>query len=309
MSRHVTFMTIDDAGHYTPAERAAIVAAYPAHEREARAKGIPVLGSGRIFPVPEELIACEPFRLPRWWPRIGALDFGWDHPSAAVELAWDTEADVVYVTKASRAAQQTPAMQALALKPWGEWLPFTWPRDGRRETLEGAGVALAKQYAAHGLNMLASHARFADGSVSVEAGLMEMLDRMQSGRLKVFSTLLAWFEEFRLYRRFYWDAVAGAELPAGVDYAVFDFAVNSGPARAANYLQAIVGVTQDGRIGPATLGAARARPAGVVIDALCDARLAFLKRLPTWPTFGRGWSERVGFVRAEALLLSAVEPA
>ncbi|CAH2404758.1 Terminase-like family protein [Mesorhizobium ventifaucium] len=201
MTRHVTFMTIDDAEHYTPQQRAAIISAYPAHEREARAKGIPVLGSGRIFPVAEELIACEPFRLPRYWPRLGALDFGWDHPSAAVELAWDTEADVVYVTKACRASQQTPAMQALTLKPWGEWLPWAWPRDGRRETLEGAGVALARQYGAHGLNMLSSHAHFADGSVSVEAGLMEMLDRMQSGRFKVFSTLLPWFEEFRLYHR------------------------------------------------------------------------------------------------------------
>lgn len=201
MSRHVTFMTIDDAEHYSPDERAAIIAAYPEHEREARARGIPVLGSGRIFPIAEELIACEPFRLPRYWPRIGALDFGWDHPSAAVELAWDTEADVVYVTKAARASQQTPAMQVLALKPWGEWLPWAWPRDGRRETLEGAGTALARQYAAHGLNMLAGHARFADGSVSVEAGLMDMLDRMQSGRFKVFSTLLSWFEEFRLYHR------------------------------------------------------------------------------------------------------------
>jgi len=112
-----------------------------------------------------------------------------------------------------------------------------------------------------------------------------------------------------VYRQFYWDAVAGAELPDGIDYAVFDFAVNSGPGRAARYLQAIVGVIQDGRIGPATLGAVKARPAGVVIDTLCDARLAFLKRLPTWPTFGRGWSDRVGSVRAEALLLSAVEPA
>ncbi|WP_366664667.1 terminase family protein [Mesorhizobium sp.] len=305
MSRHVTFMTIDDAGHYSPEQRAEIIASYPEHEREARAKGIPVLGSGRIFPVPEDMISCEPFKLPRWWPRIGALDFGWDHPSAAVELAWDTEADVVYVTKAVRASQQTPAMQALALKAWGEWLPFAWPRDGRRETLEGAGVALAKQYAAHGLNMLAGHARFPDGSVSVEAGLMEMLDRMQSGRFKVFSTLHAWFEEFRLYRRFYWDAVLGAELPDGIDYAVFDFAVNSGPGRAAKYLQAVLGVAEDSRVGPATLAAARAKPAGVVIDTLCDARLAFLQRLPTWPTFGKGWRARVASVRAEALLISA----
>ncbi|BCG72349.1 hypothetical protein MesoLj113a_35070 [Mesorhizobium sp. 113-1-2] len=107
-----------------------------------------------------------------------------------------------------------------------------------------------------------------------------------------------------VYRRFYWDAVLGAELPDGVDFAVFDFAVNSGPGRAAKYLQASVGVSQDGRIGPATLAAARAKPAGVVIDQLCDARLAFLKRLPTWATFGRGWSDRVRSVRAEALLMS-----
>ncbi|MDX8534272.1 glycosyl hydrolase 108 family protein [Mesorhizobium sp. VK25A] len=113
-----------------------------------------------------------------------------------------------------------------------------------------------------------------------------------------------------VYRRFYWDTVAGAELPDGIDYAVFDFAVNSGPGRAARYLQAVLDVGQDGRIGPATLAAARAKPAGVVIDALCDSRLAFLEKLPTWPSFGRGWSARVASVRRQALLMSALpEPA
>ena len=201
MSRHVTFMTIDDAEHYTPEQRAEIIAAYPEHEREARAKGIPVLGSGRIFPVAEDTIKVPPFMLPKYWPRLGALDFGWDHPSAAIELAYDTESDVVYVTKCHRASHQSPAMQAITLKPWGTWLPWSWPRDGRRETLEGAGIALAKQYGEHGLNMLGTHAQFSDGSVSVEAGIMEMLDRMQSGRFKVFDTLNDWFDEFRLYHR------------------------------------------------------------------------------------------------------------
>lgn len=112
-----------------------------------------------------------------------------------------------------------------------------------------------------------------------------------------------------VYRRFYWDAVAGAELPGGIDYAVFDFAVNSGPGRAAKYLQAAVGAAQDGRIGPATLGAVGARPSGAVIDDLCDARLAFLRRLPAWPVFGKGWSDRVRSVRAQALLMSAPQPA
>ncbi|MGT2468613.1 putative peptidoglycan-binding domain-containing protein [Mesorhizobium atlanticum] len=81
--------------------------------------------------------------------------------------------------------------------------------------------------------------------------------------------------------------------------------MNSGPGRAAKYLQAVLGVVQDGRIGPATLAAAGAKPAGVVIDALCDARLAFLEKLPTWPSFGRGWSVRVASVRRQALLISA----
>lgn len=107
-----------------------------------------------------------------------------------------------------------------------------------------------------------------------------------------------------VYRRHYWDAVSGAELPDGIDFAVFDFAVNSGPSRAAKYLQKVVGVPQDGKIGPATIKASRAVLPATVIHKLCDDRMAFLRRLPTWPTFGKGWSRRVTDVRAEALSLS-----
>lgn len=201
MSRHVTLMTIDDVDHYTAEQKAAIIAAYPPHEREARARGIPVLGSGRVFPVPEEDIACDPIEIPRHWYRIGGMDFGWDHPFAAVELAHDRDSDTVYVTKSYRKREATPVIHAAALKPWGKKLPWAWPRDGRRETLEGAGEALAKQFRDHDLRMLETHAQFEGGSVSVEAGLMEMLDRMQTGRFKVFRHLNEWFEEFRLYHR------------------------------------------------------------------------------------------------------------
>lgn len=201
MSRHVTFMTIDDAEHYSPEERAAIIAAYPAHERDARARGVPVLGSGRIFPIDEALLKEPAIKVPDYWPRLGACDFGWDHPFAAVELAHDTETDIIHVTKCYRARQTTPLGHVAALKPWGDWLPWAWPRDGRNETLAGAGQSLAKQYTAHGLNMMGSHAQFTDGSVSVEAGLMDMLDRMETGRFKVFEHLNDWFEEFRLYHR------------------------------------------------------------------------------------------------------------
>jgi phage terminase large subunit-like protein len=199
--RHDTNMTIEDALHIPAEERQRIINSFPAHEREARSKGTPVLGSGRIFPVAEEDIICEPFQIPDYFPRIGGMDFGWDHPFAAVELVHDTDANVVYVTKAYRKREATPAHHALVLKPWAHWLPWSWPRDGRRETLEGAGIALAKQFTAAGLSMLSTHAQFTDGSVSVEAGLMEMLDRMQQQRFKVFRHLNEWFEEFRLYHR------------------------------------------------------------------------------------------------------------
>lgn len=108
-----------------------------------------------------------------------------------------------------------------------------------------------------------------------------------------------------VYRQHYWNVVAGAELPDGIDYAVFDFAVNSGPARAAKYLQAVVGAKQDGKIGPATLAAARSMMHAEVIHKLCDSRMAFLKRLSTWPTFGKGWANRVTDVRRHALELAA----
>lgn len=110
-----------------------------------------------------------------------------------------------------------------------------------------------------------------------------------------------------VYRRFYWDAVAGAELPGGVDYAVFDFAVNSGPKRAAEYLQQVVGAKVDGRIGPATLAAVRKTMRATVINDLCDKRMAFLRGLKTWGTFGKGWTSRVSSVRAEAMKL-AIQP-
>src|SRR5215831_53302 len=199
--RHVTSMTIDDVEHYTAEEKQRIIASYPKHELEARTKGIPVLGSGRIFPVEETKIAIEHRDFPSHWPRIGGMDFGWDHPFAACELVWDRDTDTAYVARCYRLKEATPIEHAAALRPWGRELRWSWPRDGKRETLEGAGIALAEQYRAQGLNMLNEHAQFEDGSVSVEAGLMAMLTRMQMGKLKVFKHLNDWFEEFRLYHR------------------------------------------------------------------------------------------------------------
>ena len=104
-----------------------------------------------------------------------------------------------------------------------------------------------------------------------------------------------------MYRRKYWDKIKGDELPAGVDLVVFDAAVNSGPGRAAKWLQACVGVDVDGDIGPKTLAAVSAFDATQLIDDYGRRRLAFLLDLPTWETFGKGWTKRVAAVRLESL--------
>jgi len=112
----------------------------------------------------------------------------------------------------------------------------------------------------------------------------------------------------RVYKLFYWDAVKADQLPSGVDYAVFDFGVNSGPARAAKHLQKVVGAAQDGDIGPKTLAlVAKADPQDLV-TALQDSRLRFLRGLKTWGTFGKGWSRRVAEVRAVALAMAENGP-
>ena len=103
-----------------------------------------------------------------------------------------------------------------------------------------------------------------------------------------------------IYRGLYWSAVAGDQLPAGVDYATFDYAVNSGAHRAACALQNAVGVPADGQIGPATLAAANAADPRRVINAVCSARQAFLESLPTFAHFGNGWSHRVASVEQVA---------
>lgn len=107
-----------------------------------------------------------------------------------------------------------------------------------------------------------------------------------------------------IYRRFYWDKVRADELPDGVDYAVFDFAVNSGPGRAIKFLQRAVGVTQDGEIGPKTIAAAAKKSKADVIEAICSTRLAWLKGLHDWPVFKNGWTYRINGVRSLAVALA-----
>lgn len=210
--RSDTNMTIEDAEHIPEAERAKIVASFPAHEREARAKGIPVLGSGRVFPVSEAALKVAAFKIPDHWPRICALDFGWQHPFAAVWLAFDMDNGTTYVYDCYRISEATPAVHVDAVKPRcgkDAWMPVAWPHDGHQHE-KGSGIVLQRQYRDRGLNMLAQHAQHAPEGTpdetkairqSVEAGVLGMLDDMNAGRFKVFDHLEDWFAEFRVYHR------------------------------------------------------------------------------------------------------------
>jgi phage terminase large subunit-like protein len=199
--RSVTNMTIDDVTHYTDETKRKIIDSYLPHEKEARALGIPMLGSGRIFPVAEEILKEHPLaEIPGHWPQIIGLDFGWDHPTAAVHLVYDPPTDCIHVTKAYRQNERTPLIHAAAIKPWGVWVPVAWPHDGFQH--DKSGDQIAQQYRDCDLNMLQEHAQYGDKRRNgVEEGLMEMLQRMQTGRFKVDVNLGQWWEEFRMYHR------------------------------------------------------------------------------------------------------------
>lgn len=203
-------MGIDDVDHYTAEQKIKIVAKYLAHERDARAKGIPLLGSGAVFPVLDSLVEYDAFPLPASWPRLVAMDFGWEHPTAIVWLAWDRDTDTVYVYDCYRVKEQPVAIHAAVIVAKGKWMPVAWPHDGLNDT--AVGPQLAKQYRAAGVDMLPEHSQYetvpgdADENTkrarnSVEAGVSDMLTRMQTGRLKVAKHLADWYEEKRGYHR------------------------------------------------------------------------------------------------------------
>ena len=199
-SKYLVMAGWSDVPHLSSKTKAELLAATPIYLRKARSEGIPALGSGAIFPIEEEAITCDPFRIPEHWAQIVGLDFGWDHPTAAANLAWDRDHDILYVTATYKKAEATPGVHALSIKPWGSWKPVAWPHDGLQHD-KGSGEELAKQFKVQGLKMLKDKATHPDGGNGVEAGRMEMLDRMQTGRWKVFRTCTEWLEEFRLYHR------------------------------------------------------------------------------------------------------------
>jgi phage terminase large subunit-like protein len=194
-------VTWDDAPHLDKDEKERLWASYPAHERDARAKGTPMLGTGAIFPINDDDISIDPFEIPGFWYRINGVDFGIDHPAAGAFCAIDRDSDTFYVYDAYKVAGQTAVYHAEALNRHGNWIPNAWPHDGMQRD-KGSGIALKDQYRKHKVYMLKEHAHYLDERGNHrEPGVIEMYEYMKTGKFKVFSHLSDWFEEKRLYHR------------------------------------------------------------------------------------------------------------
>jgi len=201
---YIKNVTWDDAPHITEEDKRLMLEKYPEHERKTRSLGVPMRGEGVVFPFPEGDISCASFQVPRHWPQIIGIDFGYDHPAATVKLAFDPDNDIVYVVAADKERKMDALSHSEKIKRMGgEKFPVSWPHDGLN-TEKGKGEQLISTYRQHGLNLLSISARHKNdvgGAQSRETGIMDIYERIKTGRFKVFSHLNEFFEEYRNYHR------------------------------------------------------------------------------------------------------------
>lgn len=201
-----------DAPHMTPEKRERLLAQYPEHQRDMRSKGVPMLGHGRIYDVPDEHILCDPFDVPDHWFVINGMDFGWDHPQAHIKLVWDRDNNDFYVTKSYKASKVSANDAWGAVKSWNAGIPTAWPADGlQNEKGRDDATQQKTHYQNAGFKMAPTHACWPDipdgkggirsGGTSVEHGLYEINDLMRKGKFKVFSGQIDLMDEYRQYHR------------------------------------------------------------------------------------------------------------
>jgi len=190
--KYVTRVTWDEIPHISDKWKKEALATLSNHERDARSKGIPTLGSGAIYPHSEADITVEPFEIPCWWPRAYGLDVGWNK-TAVVWGAMDPESKQMYLYSEHYLGEELPAVHASAIRARGEWLfGAIDPRSDTRSQVDG--TRLLDLYEAEGLHLVP-----ADNSV--EAGLYKVNQLFASGQLKVFKTMTNWLSEYWAYRR------------------------------------------------------------------------------------------------------------
>lgn len=182
----------DDVPHLSEEAKKALLESIPPFQRDARSKGIPQLGAGAIYPIPESDILVDDFKIPEHWPQAYGMDVGWNR-TAAVWAAWNRETDTVYLFNEHYRGQAEPSIHTESIKARGDWVPGVIDPASRGRSLKD-GQQLIQQYKDLGLNL-----EFAFNGV--ESGLYEVWQRLSTGRLKVFRSLSNWLTEYRLYRR------------------------------------------------------------------------------------------------------------
>lgn len=193
MTKAVIMATWDDVPHLRDSDKADMLASFPPYQRDARSKGVPMLGAGAIYPIEENDLRCAPFALPAFWPRAYGLDVGWNM-TAAVFGAIDRDNDVLYLYDEHYRAHAEPSTHADAIRRRaGDWMPGVIDPAARGRG-QRDGEQLIKDYCDLGL-------RVTPAVNAVEGGIFEVYKRMTTGRLRVFPNLTNWWMEFRLYRR------------------------------------------------------------------------------------------------------------
>lgn len=191
-SKFVVMATWDDAPHLTQKTKDILWASIPPFQRDARSKGIPQLGAGAIYPIPESTIIVPDFPIPDHWPRAYGMDVGWNR-TAAVFGAFDREAQTLYIYSEHYQGEEKPVVHTQAIQARGKWIPGVIDPASRGRT-QTDGEQLMQSYVDLGLDLQAA-------LNGVETGLLECWTRMSEGRIKVFKSCQNWIAEYRLYRR------------------------------------------------------------------------------------------------------------
>lgn len=191
-SKFVVMATWDDAPHLSEEVKKELWNSIPPFQRDARSKGVPQLGAGAIYPVPESDFVVDDFKVPDHWPRSYGMDVGWNRTASAFG-ALDRESDTLYIYNEHYRGQAEPSIHVEAIKARGAWIPGVIDPASRGRT-QRDGHQLLQDYIDLGLDLEVAFN-------GVESGLYEVWQRLSTGRLKVFRSCQNWLSEYRLYRR------------------------------------------------------------------------------------------------------------
>lgn len=198
-SEHKVYVAIcswDDVPHLTKEEKAMMLARTPPALREARSKGVPTVGSGLIYPIDQKNIAIDDFKIPPYWKKLYGFDVGWNN-TAAIFGAWDIENDIIYIysehKRGGEEGEDMPLVHATAIQARGKWIKGVIDPAARgRNQIDGENLYMI--YRKHGL-------KISPADNSVEAGICEVWERLNSGKLKVFKSCTMTLRELSLYCR------------------------------------------------------------------------------------------------------------